>query len=66
MPRMTGSELIEEIIKQNISIKKIIILSAREKNELIIENLLRKHPNIKFINKKTTTQQLLPLHHIRR
>ncbi|QDK42729.1 response regulator [Bacteriovorax stolpii] len=59
MPEMNGGKLVEELISQNIEVKKIIILSGMNQNEAKIEHLLKKHPNIKFINKLITTQELL-------
>ena len=59
MPIMTGGELIEESIKNKIEIKKIVILSGHNQDDLRISDLLARYPNVEFMNKLAGTQNLL-------
>lgn len=53
MPLMNGDELIQEIIKRGIQIKKIIIMSGIAENEGAFADVLGTYPNISFIHKLT-------------
>jgi CheY-like chemotaxis protein len=59
IPIMTGEELIEESIKNKIEIKKIVILSGHNQNDLKISDLLARYPNVEFMNKLAGIQNLL-------
>lgn len=59
MPKMNGLELIQEILRLNIYIKKIIVLSGIIHNENELKELMSTHSNIKFVHKLTSTEELL-------
>lgn len=57
VPGMTGTELIEEVIK--LKVQKIVVLSSSANDEQLLEPLMRNHSQIKFLHKMTTTEKLL-------
>jgi len=58
-PIMTGGELIEESMKNKMEIKRIVILSGHNQNDIRISDLLSRYPKVKFMNKLAGTQNLL-------
>ena len=48
MPRMTGGELVREIIKREISINKIVIISGEVENQFSVDDILMSNKHIMF------------------
>ncbi|MFY7994064.1 MAG: response regulator [Bacteriovoracaceae bacterium] len=61
MPNMTGKELIEKIIEQNLEIKKILMFSGEDTNEVKMESLLNQYRYIKFMAKPIEFDEVLKL-----
>lgn len=59
MPRMNGDELVKEVFKQNIPLKKIIIMSGLFDNAEEMENLAKEHSNISFLFKPMNEEKIL-------
>lgn len=51
MPVMNGKELIEASFKKGIEIKKIVVMSGMTGNEELISDIMKDHPNVKFVHK---------------
>lgn len=47
MPKMNGDELVTELFKRNIPLKKIIMISGRWDNSNVMEEMMEQHSNIK-------------------
>ena len=59
MPYMNGDELIEEVMKRGIDIKKIVVMSGEVQNTDIIQGLLNKYPRVSFVPKPSSVSKLL-------
>ncbi|MFP5387200.1 MAG: response regulator [Bacteriovoracia bacterium] len=51
MPKMNGDELVKEVFKRNIQLKKIIMISGRWDNSSDMEELMKEHSNIQCLFK---------------
>lgn len=59
MPNMTGKELIEKIIEQKLKIKKILMFSGENSNEIKMQSLLNQYQYIKFMSKPVEFDEVL-------
>ena len=59
MPKMNGDELVKEVFKRNIQIKKIVMLSGRWGNSSEMEELMNQHSNIKCLFKPVAPDAIL-------
>ena len=59
MPKMNGDQLVKEVFKRNIPLKKIIMLSGRIDNSDEMEELMEQHSNIKCLFKPVTPDKIV-------
>lgn len=61
MPKMNGGELIREILKREIFIPRIIVMSGEVENQETLKDIISTKPYIFFLRKPTGTNELLNL-----
>lgn len=59
MPKMNGDELVKEVFKRNIPLKKIIMISGRWDNSADMEELMKQHSNIKCLFKPVAPDAIM-------
>ncbi len=58
MPKMTGLQLIQETIKRNISIDRIVVISGEIENQNLLSNFLPRGINVEFVSKPFSPEKL--------
>lgn len=61
MPKMNGVDLIRSVLALKIQLKKIVLVSGRERNELQIEDLLSAHSHFCYLKKPFEGQTFISL-----
>jgi len=59
MPKMNGDELITEVFKRNIQLKKIIMISGRWSNSSVMDELMEQHSNVECFFKPVAPDTLI-------
>ncbi len=59
MPKMNGDELITELFKRNIQLKKIVMVSGRWDNSNVMDELMEQHSNVKCFFKPVAPETLI-------